>query len=318
MRRFLTPGWALGFIAAVLFTVACFWFFAPWQLGKNEQLNARNDRLTEATQAPPKPLDEAQGTPDPASIDWHLVTATGSFDTAAEHQVLVRLRPVDGTQVYQVLVPFRADNGTTVMVNRGWVPVGPGGEVPAIEPLPRGEVTITGRWRMPEAEDPEPTDVHGYTTVKTFNVEQINALPQLAGVDFAPQYLVLTGGQPGVLGELPTPGIEDGPYLSYGLQWIAFGIIVPLALIYFVVSEVRNRRRATVLSAPAVVASDSTAAPSSSADEPTAAAADSPGDTARAQETGSHTGTEDVLASRYGSSHQSSERRRIRRSRSRL
>ena len=39
------------------------------------------------------------------------------------------------------------------------------------------------------------------------------------------------------------PHLDAGPFLSYGIQWIAFGILAPIGLGYFVVSEIRQRRR---------------------------------------------------------------------------
>jgi hypothetical protein len=42
---------------------------------------------------------------------------------------------------------------------------------------------------------------------------------------------------------LPLPKLDAGPFLSYGIQWIAFGIVAPLGLGYFVYSELKIRRR---------------------------------------------------------------------------
>ena len=39
------------------------------------------------------------------------------------------------------------------------------------------------------------------------------------------------------------PHLDAGPFLSYGIQWIAFGIIAPIGVGYFVVAEVKQRRR---------------------------------------------------------------------------
>ena len=39
------------------------------------------------------------------------------------------------------------------------------------------------------------------------------------------------------------PKLDRGWHLSYGLQWIAFGIMAPLGLGYFVWAEFRERRR---------------------------------------------------------------------------
>ena len=56
-------------------------------------------------------------------------------------------------------------------------------------------------------------------------------------------FLQLDADQPGVANPIPLPQLSSGPYLSYGIQWIAFGILAPLGLAYFVWAEVRERRR---------------------------------------------------------------------------
>jgi len=42
---------------------------------------------------------------------------------------------------------------------------------------------------------------------------------------------------------MPLPHLDAGPFLSYGIQWIAFGIVAPIGLGYFVYSELMARRR---------------------------------------------------------------------------
>ena len=53
----------------------------------------------------------------------------------------------------------------------------------------------------------------------------------------------MVDNQPGGLGVLALPQLDAGPFLSYGIQWIAFGILAPIGLGYFVLSEIRTRRR---------------------------------------------------------------------------
>jgi len=39
------------------------------------------------------------------------------------------------------------------------------------------------------------------------------------------------------------PRLDAGPFLSYGIQWILFGILAPIGLGYFAYSEIRARRQ---------------------------------------------------------------------------
>jgi hypothetical protein len=42
---------------------------------------------------------------------------------------------------------------------------------------------------------------------------------------------------------LGVPHLDAGPFLSYGIQWISFGILAPIGLSYFAYSEIKVRRR---------------------------------------------------------------------------
>ena len=59
----------------------------------------------------------------------------------------------------------------------------------------------------------------------------------------AGSYLQLVENQPGGLGVIGVPHLDAGPFLSYGIQWISFGILAPIGLGYFAYSEMRVRRR---------------------------------------------------------------------------
>jgi cytochrome oxidase assembly protein ShyY1 len=52
----------------------------------------------------------------------------------------------------------------------------------------------------------------------------------------------LVDNQPGGLGVIGLPHLDAGPFLSYGIQWITFGVIAPILLSYFVYAEIRARR----------------------------------------------------------------------------
>ncbi|MDK8523524.1 SURF1 family cytochrome oxidase biogenesis protein [Corynebacterium sp. MSK150] len=155
--------------------------------------------------------------------------------------MLLRLRPVDSGPSYQSLVPFRTDSGLTILVNRGWVKAGEANAVPDIPDAPSGETTLTGMIRADEAEHQSaPIKQEGYQQVYSIHTEQIASL---IDAPLAHDYIQLSADQPGVLNAMPIPQLDRGNHLSYGYQWIAFGIMAPLGLGYFVWSEIRERRR---------------------------------------------------------------------------
>ncbi|GAT09033.1 transmembrane protein [Mycolicibacterium novocastrense] len=223
------------------FAYLCFTVLAPWQLGKNTQTSRENAQIAHSLTAEPVPVTSLLPNQDSAAPDdqWRRVTATGRY--LPEAQVLARLRMVEGEPAFQVLVPFAVDGGPTVLVDRGYVrPVQASG-VPEIPPVPDGTVTIAARLRDSEGlvRDKEPFRQDDIQHVYSINTSQISAI---TGVPLAGSYLQLEGDQPGGLGAIPLPHLDAGPFLSYGIQWIAFGIIAPIGLGYFIYAELRQRR----------------------------------------------------------------------------
>ncbi|QYH20554.1 SURF1 family protein [Corynebacterium aquatimens] len=239
-RTFLTPGWVIAALLIVAFSYFAFTVLAPWQLNKNERLEQRNEHIVTAFEQDPVPLGSvlrADGTLSPED-EWTRVTATGRY---IEPEVLLRLRPVDRTPAFQALTPFQLDSGEVLLVNRGWVPAQDSTKVPDIAAAPTQTVTLTGMLRVDEGTHPTaPMHDQGYQMVYSISPPQI---AELTGTEMLSPYLQLLEGEPGVLTPIPLPQLETGNHLSYGLQWIAFGILAPAGLIYFIAAETRERRR---------------------------------------------------------------------------
>ena len=65
----------------------------------------------------------------------------------------------------------------------------------------------------------------------------------MTGRDLAEDYVQLAEGQAGEITAIPVPMLDRGSHLSYAFQWIAFGIMAPLGLGYFIWAEMKERRR---------------------------------------------------------------------------
>jgi cytochrome oxidase assembly protein ShyY1 len=103
-------------------------------------------------------------------------------------------------------------------------------------------VTITARLRdsEPVAQGKDPFRQDGVQQVYSISTAQVSAV---TGVPLTGSYLQLVEDQPGGLGVISLPRLDAGPFLSYGIQWIAFGIVAPILLGYFAYAEIRQRRR---------------------------------------------------------------------------
>ncbi len=239
---FLKPQWLALYVVAIAFAYLCFTVLAPWQLGKNTTTSRDNAQISQSLTEAPVPVTSVLPQQDSIASDeqWRQVTATGRY--LADAQVVARLRVINGEPAYEVLVPFRVDGGPTVLVDRGYVLPEQGTALPTFAAPPTETVTITARLRdsepAPSGKDPFRED--GAQQVYAINTAQIS---QVTGVPLTGSYLQLIDGQPGGLGVVPLPNLDPGPYLSYGIQWVAFGIIAPIGVGYFVFAEVRQRRR---------------------------------------------------------------------------
>lgn len=243
MRRLaflLRPGWIALALVAVAFAYLCFTVLAPWQLGKNTKTSRENSRIAHSVSADPVPL-KGELRPDysmPEDSEWRRVTATGHY--LPDRQVLARLRVVDAKPAYEALTVFQVDGGPAILVNRGYARPEQGTSVPPIPAAPSGQVTITARLREAEQQSKKaPFLEAGEYQVYSIVPGQVATLVK---TPLAGPYLQLVEDQPGGLGAIPLPQLDAGPFLSYGIQWIAFGILAPIGLGYFVFSEIKQRR----------------------------------------------------------------------------
>jgi cytochrome oxidase assembly protein ShyY1 len=240
-RFLLRPGWVALTAVVACFAVAAFTLLAPWQFRRAAERAERNAAIESSFATPTQPLRSvlpAHAAPS-QSTEWRQVQVTGHYLPSAE--MVVRLRTVQGEPAYEVLIPLRAADGSTVLVDRGYLPPAEGVRVPGYPPVPGGEVTVTGRLR---ADEPDPRGEvvaqDGHRQVYAVSTRTVGAA---TGVQLEPGYVQLVDGAPGVLFALPLPQLSSGPFFAYALQWLAFGAMAPLGLVYFAWREATEWRR---------------------------------------------------------------------------
>jgi cytochrome oxidase assembly protein ShyY1 len=237
LRSLLTPSWLALLLGVLLFAGACFWLLSPWQFGRNAEREADNAAITRALHQPPVGLARLlPGDMAPTQdLRWREVTATGRF--LPRDEALARLRSVESDPAYEVLTPFRTDSGQTLLVDRGYVrPVDNG--VPGYPAAPTNQVSITARVQTDEV-DPQhrPSLVEdGKRQLYAINSAQLG---RDTGRQIRPGYFSLDPGQPGALSVAPLPELDSGPFLSYALQWIVFGVMAIGGLGYFTWRELK-------------------------------------------------------------------------------
>ena len=167
--------------------------------------------------------------PSPRGNEWRTVTA----DRQLPRRRRGRRAAADGAQgepAFEVLTPFRLADGTVVARRPRVRPAGagpPGADAAVYAAPPAGTVTLTARVRADERDPAPPGRAGGLAAA---GVRGRLAAPSRAqtGLAIRPGYVQLADGSPGVLGALPLPELEAGPFLSYALQWITFGVMALL------------------------------------------------------------------------------------------
>ncbi|MQA08045.1 MAG: SURF1 family protein [Pseudonocardiaceae bacterium] len=237
----LQPGWLALTLVVLLFATACYTLLAPWQFGRHDERSAQNAALQRSFDTQAKPLGEVlpnRRTPGPGE-QWEQVRLRGSYLPSGE--TLARLRTVAGEAAFEVLTPFRLASGDVVLVNRGYIRPERGTRVPDYAGPPRGQVELVARVRGDET---DPQGRAAFTNASTDGHRQMYAIDsatvaRATGLKINPGYLQLDANQPGVLRPMPLPQLESGPFLSYALQWIAFGTMALLGWLYFTWREAR-------------------------------------------------------------------------------
>ncbi|MDQ0734630.1 SURF1 family cytochrome oxidase biogenesis protein [Arthrobacter agilis] len=239
MYRFLLSARWLGWLAMVIVLAAGCVGLGRWQLDRREAVVENIQRIEANYDASPArylPGTNGFDRYDPDS-EWTPVTFVGTYDV--EHQVVVRNRPLNGQPGYEVLTPLRLDDGTAVVIDRGWLPIGnaEAGHPDEIPAPPAGRVEVTARTKPGE-----PAVNRGAPEGQVASID----LPALADtLDYPLQdaaYGLLALERPAAAETpiaAPKPSIDEGPHLSYSLQWFAFGVLAFVGLGY----AARQQRR---------------------------------------------------------------------------
>lgn len=215
--------------ATILTAVAVVLFasLGNWQLGR-----AGEKRALAADFAGGGPTIEWRQLP-PDTPRYQRVTVHGQFDPA--HQFLLDNMSHDSVAGLQVLTPLLLDDGSVVIVNRGWVPWGRTRDV-----LPDVSVGAEPRTVVGRLDDlPKPgiwlkaAPATGWPRLAQY--PRMEELATALGREVAPRQVLLDPAVPdGYVRDWLVPGTTADRHLGYAVQWFAFAAVA--AAIWLVLS----------------------------------------------------------------------------------
>ncbi|WP_375384466.1 SURF1 family protein [uncultured Microbacterium sp.] len=249
MSRATAPAavrWTIYVAVAIVFAIACA-FLSNWQFSRNAERSEQLTLIAANYDREPVSLDTA--IPSGATLnpldEWLPVVLTGRY--LSDEQLLARNRPHSGTAAFEVLVPFQADDGRVLLVDRGWVPPGNHQPDPDVIPAaPAGDVTVIVRLRPGEAlpaSGRSAPDGQVPTINLAFVAELLDPTSAAALEQSAYGLMVSESPAPPTRPQaVDAPSADPGPYLSYAIQWILFAIMGFVFIWYVIRSERRARR----------------------------------------------------------------------------
>jgi cytochrome oxidase assembly protein ShyY1 len=240
MYKFLFSSKWLGYLLlAAVFATGCV-FLGRWQMDRRAETLAEIQRVTSNYSATPITFAQAREEFDQLdpSKEWTQVKLQGTYDVAGQR--IVRNRPLNGQPGYEVVVPFKLVSGETVVIDRGWLPIGnkTPGRPDSIPAPPSGRISAVVRLKHSE-----PTLQRGAPEGQLASIDLPTYASELG-------YPLLTGAYGQLASEtppvadmpqaFPMPSVDEGTHLSYSLQWFAFGILMFVGFGYAARQQARN------------------------------------------------------------------------------
>jgi surfeit locus 1 family protein len=223
----LTPGGIAGTILAFAVAATCV-RLGFWQLDRRLQRAAQNDRLEARLSLPPHRLAAAPR--DTTGLLYRRVEIEGHYDE--RRSILLPGRALRGTPGVHVVTPLRLDDGSVVLVNRGWLPSPDAANVDLAPYADTARVSLEGlALEIPGAGTPPGGPRSGDAAADTFR-----------RVWYMPDETLLRAQYPYELGaamiqalpaadaphfpeRLEPPPLDAGPHFGYAIQWFSFAAI---------------------------------------------------------------------------------------------
>ncbi|MBZ5733919.1 SURF1 family protein [Nocardioides sp. TRM66260-LWL] len=243
LRFLISRRWALFAVAVVLIAYAT-WWLGEWQFGRLADRKENNAIVRTNEALAPTPVQDvlAPGRPVAKADEWRVVSARGTYDAA--RTIVVRYRTRDGASGVDLLVPLVTADGTTLLVDRGWLPTdNAGGPLPPNAPQPpTGEVEVQGYVRADGSGDSTTVDANSVRAVSSTAI----AAAQQRTVYGGWVELRSEDGRPAEgLRSVELPELDNGPHFFYGLQWWFFGVLAVFGFFYLLYDEWRRGPRGT-------------------------------------------------------------------------
>lgn len=192
-----------------------------WQLARLHQRRAHNAAVTAVATLPRLLLTDSSPRPE----DYRRVEARGRWDY--QHQIVLRQKTFEGVPGVELVTPLvLGDHGPAVMVLRGFVPSPDAMTVPldSADEGDTGRVVGTALPIPVTGDGGKPLARKGALTWAQLDSSAIAARVPMPVLNV---YVVEdeTAPRDAFPRRIRMPALDDGPHLSYAIQWFGFAAI---------------------------------------------------------------------------------------------
>jgi surfeit locus 1 family protein len=246
----ITRAGLVGSLLVLLVAATCV-RLGIWQLHRLAQRRAHNALVAGRMHAAPLVLRRAWR--DTAGLAYRSARATGSWDPG--RSIVLAGRSMNGEPGVYLLTPFVLQDGSAILVNRGWLPSpdaatvdlhpyggdlapwtpgapAPTGDVGSLLPATPQGILLPVPWgRVPESGSFRRTwyhlDARALARQFPYRIEPLvlQLTPDSAATGPAAARTARTGAPPGLPRRVPPPALDEGPHFSYAIQWFSFAVI---------------------------------------------------------------------------------------------
>jgi surfeit locus 1 family protein len=203
-----------------------------WQLDRLEHRRAFNEHVTVVWSLPALDLSAGRSV-DLTSMEYRDAFASGRYDFG--YQVALRNQYYENQLGYHLLTPLLLDDGSAVLVDRGWIPADGNPSAQDWRKYDQsGDVRVEGILRLSQARSEiggvsDPPLGPGETRRELWIMVDLERIGDQIPYAILPVYLqpdVEAGDVQPPIPYQPTIEVGEGPHIGYAGQWFSFAILL--------------------------------------------------------------------------------------------
>ncbi len=225
----------------VLLVSILFVNLGQWQLRRLDERRDKNSVVAAHVDQPPVEYQTIFNRNITDADQWQRVIVRGTYDQSSQLEAVFRSNA--GQTGSEVLTPFKTDRGEWIVIDRGFITRQAANPEVVLPDPPEGEMELVGYVRRNERGNENAITPHD----GQLRLIDSDAIGAALGKKFLNGYVTVTESQPAdsdQLSQVVPPPPDEGPHLSYAVQWFLFTAITVIGMFLLIRSDIKAMRKA--------------------------------------------------------------------------